>query len=116
MFVRLNPDQLQTQFSVNGMAPRSVDAGHARRAVETFQTYLPLSFQIDLNDLSTAHWSLVPSGSDFVAEIVTKKYGSLTYAHAEAEPEDISFFDRRRKHNIAVYASETKLATRGRFA
>ena len=54
MFVRLNPDQLQTQFSVNGMAPRSVDAGHARRAVETFQTYLPLSFQIDLNDLSTA--------------------------------------------------------------
>ena len=48
-------------------------------------------------------------------EIGTRKYGTLTYAQAASQPEDISFFDRRRKKNIALYASEAKLAARGRF-
>jgi aminopeptidase N len=73
-----------------------------------FDTFLPKSYQIDLNDLSTAHWSLVPSTEDFVAEIVTGRYGALTYARSGAEPEDISFFDRRRHRNIAVYSSSQK--------
>src|SRR5262249_5952157 len=50
-----------------------------------------------------------------VAEIGTGKYGTLTYARSTPEPEDISFFDRRRRRNIAVYASAAKLAARGRF-
>ncbi|HYT75873.1 MAG TPA: M1 family aminopeptidase [Vicinamibacterales bacterium] len=115
LYIRLNPAQASEQFSQSGMTPRPVDGRHARRAAQIFETYLSKSFEIDLNDLSSAHWSLVPSGSDFVAEVMTKRYGPLTYARAESEPEDISFFDRRRKHNIAVYASEAKLATRGRF-
>ena len=73
------------------------------------------SFQLDLDDLSAARWSLTPSSNDFVAEIVTGRYGPLTYARANSEPEDISFFDRRRHRNISVYPSEAKLATRGRF-
>ena len=64
------------------------------------------SFQIDLSDLSTQRWSLAPSPTDFVAEIVTRRYGSLTYARSSNEPEDISFFDRRRHRNISVYASD----------
>src|SRR6202011_3368164 len=31
------------------------------------------------------------------------------------EAEDVSFFDRKHKRNIALYASKRKLATRGRF-
>ena len=46
---------------------------------------------------------------------MTGRYGPLTYARANSEPEDISFFDRRRHRNIAVYPSDAKLATRGRF-
>src|SRR5262249_4369450 len=72
-------------------------------------------FQIDLNDLSTLQWSLVPSFGDFVAEIGTTKYGALTYARSTSEPEDISLFDRRRRRNIAVYTSPDRMAARGRF-
>src|SRR5687767_10844480 len=115
VFVRINPSEFATTFAAAAMTPRAVDAGHLRRAAQIFETYLPRSFQIDLNDLSTSRWSLVPSGIDFVAEIVTKKFGPLTYARAASEPEDISFFDRRRHRNIAVYSTQARLGSRGPF-
>jgi hypothetical protein len=115
VFVRLSPGEFGARIARESLTPHAVDAGHLRRASQVFETYLPKSFQIDLNDLSTARWSLVPSSNDFVAEIVTNKYGPLTYARANSEPEDISFFDRRRHRNIAVYPSDEKLRTRGRF-
>jgi len=116
VFLRLNSSEFSDQISADSLKRRSaVDPGHLRRATQVLETYLPKSFQIDLNDLSTASWSLEPSGSDFVAEVVTGRYGPLTYARANAEPEDISFFDRRKHRNIAVYPSDTKLASRGRF-
>jgi hypothetical protein len=115
VFVRLAPGEFGARIATEALKPRAVDAGHLRRASQIFETYLPKSFNIDLNDLSTARWSLVPSANDFVAEIVTNKYGPLTYARANSEPEDISFFDRRRHRNIAVYPSDEKLRTRGRF-
>jgi hypothetical protein len=85
------------------------------RASQAFETYLPRSFQLGLDDLSAARWSLTPSANDLVAEIVTRRFGALTYARANSEPEDISFFVRRTHKNIAVYPSDEKLATRGRF-
>jgi hypothetical protein len=115
VFVRVNPDEFDRAFAAAALTPRAVNARHLRRAKEVFETYLPKSFQIDLNDLSTSRWSLVPSGVDFVAEIVTKKFGALTYARAMSEPEDISFFDRRRHRNIAVYSTDARLDARGRF-
>jgi hypothetical protein len=110
VFVRLNPATFGRTVDMGSLKPRAVDAGHLRRASQVFDTFVPKSYQIDLNDLSTARWSLVPSTEDFVAEIVTGKYGALTYARAGAEPEDISFFDRRRHRNIAVYSSSQKAA------
>ena len=105
VFIRVNPGSFGRTVDMGALTPRPPDAGHLRRATQIFDTFLPKSYQIDLNDLSTAHWSLVPAAEDFVAEIVTGKYGALTYARAGAEPEDISFFDRRRHRNIAVYSS-----------
>jgi len=115
VFVRVPPQEFGARVAAEALKPRPVDAGHLRRASQVFDTYLPKSFQLDLNDLSTARWSLTPSSNDFVAEIVTGRYGPLTYARATSEPEDISFFDRRRHRNIAVYPSDEKLLTRGRF-
>ena len=66
---------------------------------------------VDLNDLSRDRWSLLPQQGDLIAEIRTKRFGNLTYARSQSDAEDMSFFDRRRKKNIAVYASTEKLAT-----
>jgi hypothetical protein len=115
VFLRFNPSDFETRIAAAALTPRPVDASHARRATQVFETYLAKSYQIDLSDLSRSRWSLVPSSSDFVAEIVTKRFGPLTYARANSEPEDISLFDRRRQRNIAVYPSDQKLATRSRF-
>jgi len=115
LFVRVNPNDVGNRVSQKALTPEPADPRRARRAMQMFSTYVPKSFQLDLNDLSTEPWWLVPPGDDFVAELETAKYGALTYARANAEPEDISFFDRRRRKNIAVYASKEKLAARGPF-
>jgi hypothetical protein len=115
LFIRVTPSEFSSRVSEGALKPRAVDQGHVRRAVQVFETQLPHSFQIDLNDLSTSQWSLVPAAGDFVAEIGTGKFGGLTYARSTSEPEDVSFFDRRRRRNIAVYASAERMAARGRF-
>jgi hypothetical protein len=115
VFIRINPGAFDSTFAATSLTPRAVEARDLRRATAIFEAYVSKSFLIDLNDLSTSRWSLVPSGSDFVAEIVTKKFGTLTYSRATSEPEDISFFDRRRQRNIAVYSTDARLGARGRF-
>jgi Peptidase family M1 domain len=115
VFLRVPPHEFSARIAAGALTPRPVDPGHLRRASQAFETYLPKSFQLGLDDLSSARWSLTPSSNDFVAEIVTGRFGALTYARANSEPEDISLFNRRTHRNIAVYPSEEKLATRGRF-
>src|SRR5262249_14486921 len=85
------------------------------RAQEIFEEQVGKSFGLDLSDLSRDTWSLVPPVGDFLTEIGTTRFGTLTYAQAANESEDISLFDRRKRRNISAYASERKLATRGKF-
>jgi hypothetical protein len=115
VFVRLNPTEFSARMPAESLVKRPVDAGDLRRGSQLFETYVPLSFQIDLSDLSAERWSLIPSFNDFVAEIVTRRFGSLTYARSNSEPEDISFFDRRRHRNISVYSSQAEADSRQRF-
>ena len=115
VFVRFTPAEFAAHVTQSSLTPRPVDLSHMRRALQVYDTQLPRSFQIDLNDLSSSQWSLVPTFGDFVAEMATGKYGALTYARSTNEPEDISFFDRRRRRNIAVYTSSDRLSSRGRF-
>src|SRR3954454_13862676 len=115
VFVRLSPYEFARRVATSSMTERPADGGDLKRATQIFDNYAPRSFQVDLSDLSTEPYSLTPSMSDFVSEIVTGKYGARVYARAGSEPEDISFFDRQRHRNIAVYASESKLAQRGQF-
>ena len=115
VFLRVNPSDFDRTITAGALTARPATASQLRRAAQVFDTYVPKSFQIDLSDLSRSRWSLVPTQNDFVAEIVTKRYGALTYARANNEPEDISFFDRRRHRNIAVYPSDARLTSRSRF-
>jgi len=114
-YLRLNPGDVQEMIAAAQLTPSAVDPKELRRALDIFRDESQKSFNIDLGDLSRDAWSLLPSPGDFVAEIRTRRYDTLTYAKAGNEAEDISFFDRKRHHNISLYASKQKLLTRGRF-
>ncbi|HYM25986.1 MAG TPA: M1 family aminopeptidase [Vicinamibacterales bacterium] len=114
-FIRLNPADFETFVSTAALELTPVDQRLLRRAQAVFNEESGKSFAIDLGDLSRDAWSLLPGIGDFLAEIRTRKYDTLTYTHSSNEAEDISFFDRRHKHNIALYASREQLAKRGRF-
>ena len=113
--MRIRPSDFATSFPEGTLTPRAVAAADARRAANYFDDYIGRTLNVDLNDLSRERWSLLPQPGDLIAEVRTKRYGTLTYARIQSDAEDVSFFDRRRKKNIAVYASREKLETRGRF-
>ena len=115
VLVRIRPSDFATSFPEGTLTPRVVAAADARRAANYFDDYIGRTLNVDLNDLSRERWSLLPQQGDLIAEVRTKRYGTLTYARIQSDAEDVSFFDRRRKKNIAVYASREKLETRGRF-
>ncbi|MFN7917423.1 MAG: M1 family aminopeptidase [Vicinamibacterales bacterium] len=112
-FIRVGtPDQ---HYEPDALVERPVDARLLKRAQQVFAEESPKSFAVDLADLTRDAWTLLPGSDDFLAELRTKQYDTLTYARSASEPEDISLFERRRKRNIALYASKEKLAARGRF-
>ena len=112
-YIRLG--DLDAHLDRAALAERPVDPGHLRRAQEVFKDESPKTYVLDLDDLTRDTWSLTLGPKDFVAEIRTRRYDTLTYVRASDEPEDIALFDRRRQTNIAMYASAEKLATRGPF-
>lgn len=114
-FVRLNPQEFDDRVSRQALRETAVNPRDLRRAQEVFRTNSGKSFALDLTDLSQENWSLRPALGDFLAEVQTRKYSTLTYARSGGEYEDITLFDRQRQRNISVYASQQKLASRGRF-
>jgi hypothetical protein len=114
-FIRLRPSEYESRFKAESLVPRGVVPSDAKRASEVFEEYISKSLQLDLTDLSRDRWSLIPSSGDLIAEVRTRRFGSLTYARSGSEAEDVTVFDRRRKRNISIYASAAKLASRGRF-
>ena len=114
-FIRVRPSEFDDLFPAVSLSPRTVSAGDLRRATDVFDEYIGQTFNIDLRDLSRERWSLIPTFGDLIAEVRTRRLGSLTYARSMKDAEDISLFDRKRRRNIAVYASQQKLGSRGRF-
>ena len=114
-FVRIRPAEFGEAFPPGTLVPRAVGQSELRRATDVFDQYIGQTLQLDLTDLSRERWSLMPSPGDLIAEIRTRRLGSLTYTRSSRDAEDISLFDRRRRRNIAVYASTQKLTSRGRF-
>lgn len=114
-FIRLNPFEFDQRVREGALAPAPVDPRDLRRAQAVFDEEVVKSFSLDLSDLSRDTWSLLPQAGDFLAEVRTRRFDTLTYARSTGEAEDVTLFQRARKRNIASYASEQKLASRGRF-
>jgi len=113
VLIRIRPTDFAAGFPAGTLTPRAAVQADARRAASYFEEYIGRTLNVDLNDLSRDRWSLLPQQGDLIAEIRTRRLGNLTYARSQSDAEDISFFDRRRKKNIAIYASAEKLAGRG---
>lgn len=112
-FVRLHP--ADGRVPPAALQERAVVQKEFRRAETLFRQEVVKSFNLDLSDLSRDTWSIQPPFGDFLAEVRTRKYDTLTYARSATAAEDVTLFDRRRGRNIAVYASKQKLSARGRF-
>jgi len=112
-YLRVNPAEFATLIDESALEPKAVDPGEMRRAQEIFREESQKSFVIDLGDLSRDAWTLLPAYGDFLAELRTRRFDTLTYARSGAEAEDITLFDRKRHRNIALYPSQEKQARRG---
>ena len=112
-FLRIDPSDFNRLVPDGALAARPVDPRDLRKANQVFAENAPKSYELGLGDLSTDSWSLLPGSGNFVGEIHTRRFGTLTYTRSRAESEDITLFDRVRHHNISVYASADALARRG---
>jgi hypothetical protein len=113
-FVRMDPSDFDLLVPSDRLAETPVDPADLRRAASIFKEDSSKSYHLGLGDLSPDLWSLLPGSSNFVAEVHTRRFGTLTYARSKNEPEDITLFDRARHRNIAVYPSQETLVRRGR--
>jgi hypothetical protein len=106
-YLRMNPRDFQALIEAGRLTARpAVDPRDLRRAEDIFREDMPKSYAVDMGDLSRETWSIIPVAGDFLAEVHTARYDVLTYTRSRAEPEDISFFDRKHHRNISVYSSK----------
>ena len=114
-FVRVNPAMFSSRVSIDALVAKPFDEGELEDAQELWDEFAPLSFAVDLSDLSDKTWSLAPGVGDFIADVRTRRYGTLTYLQAKNRPEDISLYERESQRIIALYSSARKRAVRGRY-
>ena len=114
-FIRVRPEDFRGTVRAASIEERTPSGRELQRARDVFEEYVGRTLQLNLMDLSTDRWSITPQPNDLIAEIRTRRFGTLTYTRSNQDPEDITFFDRRRRRNISVYASPAKLENRGRF-
>ena len=114
-FLRVHPYEIQEHLDRGALVERPVDPREFRRAEEVFRQELPKSFSLDLGELSSETWSLLPGNGDFLAEVRTRRFDAVTYARSSGEVEDISFYQRRDRRNLAVYSSKEHLQRYTRF-
>jgi hypothetical protein len=114
-FLRINPIDYERLVTTSALTKTTPDARLVRRAQDVFSRDSPKSYVLDLQDLSRDTWHLQPPANDMLIEVQTRRYGMLTYSRGNAQAEDVQLFQRDRRRTIALYASQAKLAARGRF-
>jgi hypothetical protein len=115
VFIRVRPEDFADRFSTEALIESPASERELRRAQEIFDEHVGRTLQINLSDLSPDRWSITPQFGDFIAEIRTRDFETLTYTRSTNDAEDVTLFDRKKRRNIAVYASAEKLASRGRY-
>jgi hypothetical protein len=114
-YIRLSPNDYAELVNKDRLTAAMPDARSVRRAQEVFRRESPRSFSVDLQDMSRDAWHLLPPSDDFLAEVDTRRFDTLTYSRSTVQAEDVSLFRRQDRRTIALYASVAKLAARGRF-
>jgi hypothetical protein len=114
-FLRFNPAMFSSRVSPGALVEVPVDADELELASETFDEFAPLSFAIDLSDLSDKSWWLTPGSGDFIGEIGTERLGVLTYTRAQNRPEDVSLHERASQRLVSLYSSARNRAVHGRY-
>jgi hypothetical protein len=114
-FVRISPNDFRELIAESSLVAGEPQPRLLRRAQEIFLKESAKSFSVDLQDLSRDDWYLLPPADDFLAEVRTGRFDTLTYTRSSAQAEDISLFRREDRRTISLYPSVAKLAARGRF-
>ena len=113
-FVRLHPSEYATRVSTASMTPARATPRQLRRAQQLFARESLNSYSLDLRDLSSEPWYLLPQPGEMLAEVQTRRYGELTYSRSITQTEDVTLFDRERRRTIALYTSAERAAVLGR--
>ena len=115
-FLRVNPEMFAARVSTATLTEVPVDGGDLRQARELFDEMIGLSYLTDLSEFSDRGWWLKPGIGDILVEVVTRRYGPITYVQSPRAPEDISLFQREPNARvISLYPSAAKLALQGRY-
>jgi hypothetical protein len=114
-YIRLSPSDYEKRVSTSSLTPAAPQERLARRALDIFARESHKSFNVDLQDLSPDSWHLLPPSDDFLAEVDTRRFDTLTYTRSSAQAEDVTLFRRKDRRTLALYPSVAKLAARGRF-
>ena len=114
-FIRVHPDVFRSRVSTSALVEQAVDSDTLREARKVFDEFVGRSFTLDLSDISDRLWSLSPGVGSFLAEVRTRRHGTLTYTQSAQQPEDISLHERETNRIISLYPSARKRATQGRY-
>ncbi len=114
-YIRLSPSDYEKRVTTASLTPSAPQERLTRRALEVFGRESSKSFNVDLQDLSSDAWYLLPPADDFLAEVDTRRFDTLTFTRSSQQAEDITLFRRKDRRTIALYPSVAKLAARGRF-
>jgi hypothetical protein len=113
--VRFHPSEVARRFPVTALTDMTPSSRDLARARAIFLEEVGKSYSVDLADHSRETWSLLPTLGNLLAEIRTRRFGTLTYATDSSDEEDISLFDRQRRRNLSIYSSAGRLSLRGPF-
>jgi len=113
VYVRFNPSEYLERVSTDVLVPQAVDRRVSGKAEEIFERERPKAYSIDMSEVSRNQWFLLPPAGDFVSEIRTRRFGTLTYSKSSKQVEDISFFSRERHRTISIYSSIENLRSHG---
>ena len=114
-FIRVHPESFNSRVSTSALVEQPVDPDALQEARAVFDEFIGQSFTLDLSEISDRLWSLSPGIGDFLAEIRTRRHGTLTYSQSGLQPEDISLQKRETRKIISLYSSARKRATQGRY-
>ena len=114
-YIRFSPREYAEQVATATLSETIPDARVTRRAQDVFRRQSPLSFSVDPGDMSREAWHVLPTEDDFIADVDTRRFDTLTYSRSTLQAEDVSLFRRSDRKTVTLYPSVAKLAARGRF-